>query len=130
MDLLKGVKNPAERLVPLVALSLGSQLATRRLGVTPLAHSIIVDIVEVSGSHGDDVLEVVLVLGLDIGDGEAGGGLLANHGTKASLALHNAVRDTTGLAERREPHNDLDRVTSCAITTSLAFFSSTSEVTW
>merc|ERR550537_457978 len=117
MDLLKGVKNPAERLVPLVALSLGSELATRRLGVTPLAHSIIVDIVEVSGSHGDDVLEVVLVLGLDIGDGEAGGGLLANHGTKASLALHNAVRDTTGLAERREPQMISIGSTSCAITT-------------
>merc|ERR1711908_83347 len=91
-------------------LRLGSQLAARRLCITPLAHVVVVHVVEVSLSQSDEALKVVLVLGLHIGDSQASGSLLANHSTEPGLALHDAIWHTTRLAQAREPHNDLDRI--------------------
>jgi len=57
-----------------------------------------------------ECIEISLVLWLDFGDGEACGGLLANKGTKTGLGLDDAVRDASGLAEGRQPHDDLNGV--------------------
>jgi len=46
-------------------------------------------------------------LWLDIGDGEASSGLLADNSSEASLALHNAIWHVAGLAQSWEPDNDL-----------------------
>merc|ERR1712086_70268 len=88
----------------------GSELAAGGLSITPLALGIVVLVVEVSLSEGHDIGEILLVLGLDIGDAQAGGGLLADNGTEASLALHNAVWHVTGLAQGWEPDHELDRI--------------------
>merc|ERR1711959_30159 len=85
-------------------------LAARELGITPLAHVVVVHIVEVGLGQGNEAMEVVLVLGLHIGDSEASGSLLAHDSTETRLALHNAVWHTTRLAKAREPHDDLNRI--------------------
>jgi len=85
----------------------GSQLTARWLSITPLTHGIIVHVIEVRLCHLDDGSKVTLVLRLHIGDSKASCCLHANHGTKASLALDNAVWNPTGLAQAWKPHNNL-----------------------
>jgi len=109
MGVLSGDKRQSKstNLLDTHTRGLGSHLAARELGITPLAHVVFVHIVEVGLGQSDEALEVVAVLGLHIGDSEASGSLLAHDGTETRLALHNAVRDTTRLAQAREPHDDL-----------------------
>ena len=43
---------------------------------------------------GDELLELVLVLGADLGEGEDSGGLLVDDRAETGLALDDNVRDT------------------------------------
>jgi hypothetical protein len=51
-----------------------------------------------------------LVLGLDVLEGEDGGGLLVDHRAETSLALDNDVRDAHLAAESRKEDDELDGV--------------------
>ena len=62
---------------------------------SPVAGSILVVGLEVAVvDSGDELLELVLVLGADLGEGENSGGLLVDDRTETGLALDNDVRDT------------------------------------
>lgn len=57
---------------------------------------------------GDELGELSLVLGADLGDGEDSSGLLVDDRSETGLALDNGVRDTHLLAERRKEDNELN----------------------
>ena len=54
--------------------------------------------------------ELLLLLGLHVGDGKDGGGLLVDELAEASLALDDAEGHALLAAESGEPHNELDGV--------------------
>merc|ERR1712196_157024 len=107
-DTCKSVQTSTDNLV--AALGSGGLLTAGRLSVTPLAHSVIVDVIEVGLGQGDKGGKIGLVLSLHIGDGETSGRLLADNGTETGLGLDNAVWDTTSLAQAGQPADDLDGV--------------------
>merc|ERR1719327_616266 len=55
--------------------------------------------------EGGEVLQVILV---DLGEGNAGSGLAVNELTESGLVLDNAVSNTLGSAETREESHELD----------------------
>ena len=57
--------------------------------------------------QGGEVLQVVLV---DVGEGDAGGGLRVNEGTEGGLRLDDAVRNILGAAESRQEGHHLDAI--------------------
>jgi len=58
----------------------------------------------------DELGELRLVLGADLGEGNNGGGLLVDDRAETGLALDDGVRDTHLLAEGRKEDNELDGV--------------------
>jgi hypothetical protein len=78
---------------------------------SPVAGSILVVGLEVAVvDSGDELGELSLVLGADLGKGEDGSGLLVNNGTETGLALDDNVGDTHLAAEGGEEDNELDGV--------------------
>jgi hypothetical protein len=78
---------------------------------TPVAGSLLVVRLEVAIVDGRDELgELGLVLGADLGKGEDSSSLLVNDGTETGLALDDNVGDTHLAAEGREEDNELDGV--------------------
>ena len=78
---------------------------------SPVACSLLVVGLEVAVvDSGDELGELGLVLGTDLGEGEDGSGLLVDDGTEAGLALDDNVRDTHLAAEGGEEDNQLDGV--------------------
>lgn len=59
---------------------------------------------------GDELGELVLVLGADLGEGEDSGGLLVDDRSETGLALDNGVWDTHLLAQRGEEDDELNGV--------------------
>lgn len=57
---------------------------------------------------GDELGELVLVLGADLGDGEDSSGLLVDNSAETGLALDNGVRDTHLLAQRGKEDDELN----------------------
>jgi hypothetical protein len=57
---------------------------------------------------GDELGELVLVLGADLGDGEDSGGLLVDDRSETGLALDDGVRDTHLLAKRGKEDDELN----------------------
>jgi hypothetical protein len=58
----------------------------------------------------DELGELVLVLGADLGEGQDSGGLLVDDSSETGLALDDGVGDTHLLAERRKEDNQLNGV--------------------
>ena len=78
---------------------------------SPVTGSILVVGLEVAVvDSGDELGELGLVLGADLGKGEDGSGLLVNDGTETGLALDDNVGDTHLAAEGGEEDNELDGV--------------------
>ena len=68
-------------------------------------------VVEELGLDGVNKLgELLLLLGLHVGDGKDGGGLLVDELAETRLPLHDAEGHAFLAAERGEPHNELDGV--------------------
>jgi hypothetical protein len=86
-------------------LSLGTHDTT-----TPLSAGLLVLLKVTVLDSGDELGELGLVLGADLGDGEDSSGLLVDDSSETGLALDNGVRDTHLLAERRKEDNELDRL--------------------
>lgn len=84
-------------------LSLGTHDTT-----TPLSAGLVVLLKVTVLDSGDELGELVLVLGADLGDGEDSSGLLVDDRSETGLALDNGVRDTHLLAKRREEDDELD----------------------
>jgi hypothetical protein len=62
---------------------------------SPVAGSVLVVRLEVTVvDSGDELLELVLVLGADLGEGENSGGLLVDDRAETGLTLNDNVRDT------------------------------------
>jgi hypothetical protein len=62
---------------------------------SPVTGSVLVVRLEVTVvDSGDELLELVLVLGADLGEGENGSGLLVDDRTETGLALDDNVGDT------------------------------------
>ena len=78
---------------------------------SPVARSLLVVGLEVAVvDSGDELGELGLVLGADLGKGEDGSGLLVNNGTETGLALDDNVGDTHLAAEGGEEDNQLNGV--------------------
>lgn len=78
---------------------------------TPVAGSLLVVGLEVTVvDSGDELGELGLVLGADLGEGKDGSGLLVDDGTETGLALDDNVGDTHLAAEGGEEDNELDGV--------------------
>ena len=78
---------------------------------TPVTGSILVVGLEVAVVDSRDELgELGLVLGADLGEGKDGSGLLVNDGTETGLALDDNVGDTHLAAEGGKEDNELDGV--------------------
>lgn len=86
-------------------LGLGTHDAT-----TPLAAGVLVVLHEAILDGGDELGELALVLGADLGEGQNGGGLLVDDSAETGLALDNGVRDTHLLAQGRQEDDKLDGV--------------------
>lgn len=86
-------------------LGLGAHDAT-----TPLSAGLVVLVHEAVLDGRDELGELRLVLGADLGEGEDSGGLLVDDRTETGLALDDGVRDTHLLAERGEEDDELDGV--------------------
>lgn len=71
---------------------------------------LIILVIKVNLDGLDKRSQLLLVLRTNLSNGNSGGGLLVDQGTKASLALDNAVGDAHLAAESREPDNQLNRV--------------------
>jgi len=84
-------------------LSLGTHDTT-----TPLSAGLVVLLKVTVLDSGDELGELVLVLGADLGDGEDSGGLLVDDSSETGLALDNGVRDTHLLAERRKEDDEFN----------------------
>merc|ERR1712137_892907 len=78
--------------------------------ITPLLHGRIIHRVEVGFAHLLQCLEITFLLWLHLSNGQAGGSLLANESTEAGLGLDNAVWDATSLAQRWQPHDNLNGI--------------------
>merc|ERR1719335_38777 len=76
---------------------------------TPLTVGILV-VVEGAFHESLELVQVLLVLLLALGDGQASGGLLVDELSQARLGLDDAVRDLHLAAEGRQPADGLDRV--------------------
>lgn len=88
------------------SVGLGTHDAT-----SPVTRSILVVGLEVAVvDSGDELGELSLVLGADLGKGEDSGGLLVNDGTETGLALNDNVGDTHLAAEGGKEDNELDGV--------------------
>ena len=101
----------------LASLLLGDLGASLDLALgleTHLASAPLLETLKVVVVHGLaqllDACQQLLVLGLDRGDGESGGGLLVDDLAEGGLALDDAVRDVHLAAQSGEPHNELDGV--------------------
>lgn len=78
---------------------------------SPVAGSLLVVLLEVTVvDGGDELLELVLVLGADLGQSEDGGSLLVDDGTETGLALDDGVRDTHLAAESGQEDDELNGV--------------------
>jgi hypothetical protein len=78
---------------------------------SPVASSILVVGLEVAVvDSGDELGELSLVLGADLGKGEDSGGLLVDDGSETGLALDDDVGDTHLAAEGGEEDNQLNGV--------------------
>lgn len=78
---------------------------------TPVAGGLLVVGLEVAVvDSGDELGQLGLVLGADLGESEDSGGLLVNDGTETGLALDDNVGDTHLAAEGGEEDNELDGV--------------------
>lgn len=64
-------------------------------------------VVEVSLDSLAETGKLLLVLGLDLSEGNSGGSLLVDEGTEASLALDDGIWDAHLAAESGEPDNQL-----------------------
>lgn len=85
--------------------SLGSHDAT-----TPVT-SVLLGLGQVSLVDGRDQLaQLGLVLGLDLGQSQDGGGLLVNDRSQPGLALNNGIWHAHLTAQGRQEHHQLDRV--------------------
>lgn len=84
-------------------LSLGAHDTT-----TPLSAGLVVLLKVTVLDSRDELGELVLVLGADLGDGEDSGGLLMDDRSETGLALDNGVRDTHLLAKRRKEDDELN----------------------
>lgn len=92
-------------LLLLAGIGLGTHDTT-----TPVAAGLLV-LVSVALLDGREELgELGLVLGADLGQSQNGGGLLVDNGTQTSLALDNGVRDTHLAAESGQEDNQLNGV--------------------
>lgn len=58
----------------------------------------------------DELAQLRLVLGLDLGQGQHGGGLLVHNRAQARLALDDRIGDTHLAAQGGQEHHQLDRV--------------------
>lgn len=78
---------------------------------SPVTRGILVVRLEVAVvDSGDELGELGLVLGADLGKGEDSSGLLVNDGTETGLALDDNVGDTHLAAEGGEEDNELNGV--------------------
>lgn len=77
---------------------------------TPLSAGLVVLVHEAILDGGDELGELSLVLGADLGEGEDSSGLLVDDGSETGLALDNGVGDTHLLAERGQEDDELDGV--------------------
>lgn len=78
---------------------------------TPVTGSLLMMGLEVAVvDSGDELGELGLVLGADLGEGEDSSGLLVNNGTETGLALDDNVGDTHLAAESGKEDNELDGV--------------------
>jgi len=84
-------------------LSLGTHDTT-----TPLSAGLVVLLKVTVLDSGDELGELVLVLGADLGDGEDSGGLLVDDRSETGLALDDGVRDTHLLAKRGKEDDELN----------------------
>lgn len=90
-------------------LLLGGGLVTD-LAATPLSTGVLELLDEVGVDGGDEVREVGLVLGTDVGQGDDGGGLLVDQGSETGLALDDGVWDLHLSAESWDEDDELDWV--------------------
>jgi len=77
---------------------------------TPLAAELIGLVVVLGLDRGNELGELVLVLVLDTGDDEGGGGLLVDDGTEACLALDDGVGDVQLAAKGGKPNDELEKL--------------------
>jgi len=84
-------------------LSLGTHDTT-----TPLSAGLVVLLEVTILDSGDELGELVLVLGADLSDGEDSSGLLVDDRSETGLALDNGVGDTHLLAKGRKEDNELN----------------------
>lgn len=75
-----------------------------------MSFGILVFLQEVHLDSADQLGELVLVLASDVSEGNNGGSLLVNDGTKSGLVLDDAVRHAHLSAESRDEDNQLDGV--------------------
>jgi hypothetical protein len=75
---------------------------------TPLSAGLVVLLKVTVLDSRDELGELVLVLGADLGDGEDSGGLLVDDRSETGLALDNGVRDTHLLAKRGKEDDELN----------------------
>jgi len=66
-------------------------------------------LVEIGLDGFNKFVQAGAILGIDIGDGNAGSGLAANNPSKASLVLDNAVGDTHLAAQGGEEQHQLKK---------------------
>lgn len=77
---------------------------------TPLSAGLVVLVHEAILDGGDELGELSLVLGADLGESEDSGRLLVDDGAETGLALDDGVGDTHLLAEGGEENDELDGV--------------------
>jgi hypothetical protein len=75
---------------------------------TPLSAGLVMLLKVTVLDSGDELGELVLVLGADLGDGEDSGGLLVDDRSETGLALDDGVRDTHLLAKRGKEDDELN----------------------
>jgi hypothetical protein len=93
----------------LLTVNAGLRLDAKSLA-SPVAQSLGETVVEVLLYSLDQLRQLVLVLVVDLREGNGGGGLLVYNLTKSALALDNGIWNSVLAAERWEPDDDLDRV--------------------
>ena len=94
-----------------LALLLGTVIGLLAHDTTTPVAARVLSLVSVALLDGRQELgELGLVLGADLGEGQDGGGLLVNDRAETSLALDDSVRDTHLAAESGKEDNQLNRV--------------------
>ena len=101
---LDGVLNSLALLL-LAVVGLGAHDTT-----TPVAAGLLVLVGVTLLDGGEELGELSLVLGADLGQGQNGGGLLVDNCTETGLTLDNGVRDTHLAAESGKEDNQLNGV--------------------